>query len=154
MLPRKASMTEIYKCKSAFHKHRGCLQSLIASTRAPNTVYQVKKRYPDGRGAARVNMEGDLNVSFPKTLTTSPPSPHKRHTVTTEDGERVVVDDETHNVVDGHDDENVQDEEEEYEDMDISGVNVAWKFLLAGGIAGIGGLFLSRCLGLGRGTPC
>jgi hypothetical protein len=99
-------------------------------------------------------MEGDLNVSFPKTLTTSPPSPHKRHTVITEDGERVVVDDETHNVVDGHDDENVQDEEEEYEDLDISGVNVAWKFLLAGGIAGIGGLFFVPLSWLGgRGNP-
>jgi len=112
MLPRKASMPEIYK------------------------FYQVKKRYPDGRGAARVNMEGDLNVSFPKTVSSTPPSPHKRHAVTTEDGERVIVDDETHNVVDGHDEENVQDEEE-YEDQDISGVNVAWKFLLAGGIAGL-----------------
>ncbi|ORX36264.1 mitochondrial carrier domain-containing protein [Kockovaella imperatae] len=48
MLPRKATPFEIYK------------------------FYQVRKRFSDGRGAARVDKEGDLNVSFPKSQGDTP----------------------------------------------------------------------------------
>lgn len=142
MLPRKASMPEIYKCK--------CRNSGIVALHSyphfpfpcHHSVYQVKKRYPDGRGAARVNMEGDLNVSFPKTLSTSsstpPSSPRSatKRSLSDEDSDE-DLDDLGVGVIDGHDG-HIHTDDDEYEDQDISGVNVAWKFLLAGGIAGLG----------------
>ncbi|WRT65330.1 uncharacterized protein IL334_002273 [Kwoniella shivajii] len=98
MLPRKATPFEIYK------------------------FYQVKKRTSDGRGAARVDKEGDISVSFPKAPNSSqqstasgffnPPSPH-------------------------HDEEYADTPEEETgEEEVVEDRNEAWRFLLAGGIAG------------------
>ncbi|GFZ43000.1 Uncharacterized mitochondrial carrier [Saitozyma sp. JCM 24511] len=88
MLPRKATPFEIYK------------------------FYQVRKRFSDGRGAARVDKEGDLNVSFPKRP--PPPPSHEG-----EEGK-------------GEDFADTLDEEEEVQ-LDR---HEAWRFLLAGGIAG------------------
>ncbi len=109
-------------------------------------VYQVKKRYPDGRGAARVNMEGDLNVSFPKSLTsassTPPSSPRSasRRTLSDEECDQELNKGTSDfDVVDGHDG-HAHGDDEEYDEQDISGIHVAWKFLLAGGIAGLGEL--------------
>ncbi|WWC87477.1 uncharacterized protein L201_002366 [Kwoniella dendrophila CBS 6074] len=98
MLPRKATPFEIYK------------------------FYQVKKRTSDGRGAARVDKEGDINVSFPKAPNSSqqstaagffnPPTPH-------------------------HDEEYADTPEQEPEEEEVGlERNEAWRFLLAGGIAG------------------
>lgn len=111
----------------------------------PSPVYQVKKRYPDGRGAARVNMEGDLNVSFPKTVTTassaptSPRSASKRPAVDADDDE---AEGRATRMVDGASDDDLLDgavPEDDFDEQDIGGLSVAWKFLLAGGIAGLGG---------------
>ncbi|WVR04148.1 hypothetical protein IAU60_001147 [Kwoniella sp. DSM 27419] len=98
MLPRKATPFEIYK------------------------FYQVRKRSSDGRGAARVDKEGDISVSFPKSPNSStqstaagffhPPQPHH--------------DEEYADTVDENDME-VEVVQEKHE---------AWRFLLAGGIAG------------------
>ncbi|WWC98941.1 hypothetical protein V866_005835 [Kwoniella sp. B9012] len=98
MLPRKATPFEIYK------------------------FYQVKKRTSDGRGAARVDKEGDISVSFPKTPNSSqqstaagffhPPQPH-------------------------HDEEYADTPGTEPEEEEIvEERSEAWRFLLAGGIAG------------------
>lgn len=120
LLPRKASVAEIYK------------------------FYQVKKRFHDGRGAARVNMDGELNVSFPRIPTTGAGGTKKPKAEGDDE-------DEKSSLVDGHEagevahthaiaiaqGENREDEEDEEEDEGMmSGKYVAWKFLLAGGIAG------------------
>jgi hypothetical protein len=87
-------------------------------------------------------MEGDLNVSFPKTLSTSsstpPSSPRSatKRSLSDEDSDE-DLDDLGVGVIDGHDG-HIHTDDDEYDDQDISGVNVAWKFLLAGGIAGLG----------------
>ncbi|RSH94259.1 hypothetical protein EHS25_004062 [Saitozyma podzolica] len=96
MLPRKATPFEIYK------------------------FYQVRKRFSDGRGAARVDKEGDLNVSFPKRP--PPPPSHEG-----EEGK-------------GEDFADTLDEEEEVQ-LDR---HEAWRFLLAGGIAGAVALVFSK----------
>ncbi|OCF44486.1 solute carrier family 25 (mitochondrial phosphate transporter), member 23/24/25/41 [Kwoniella heveanensis CBS 569] len=97
MLPRKVTPFEIYK------------------------FYQVKKRFSDGRGAARVDKEGDISVSFPKapnapaTSTAAgffnPPQHHDEYADTPDDGDMEI--------------EVVQEDRHE-----------AWRFLLAGGVAG------------------
>ncbi|BEI93587.1 uncharacterized protein CcaverHIS019_0600460 [Cutaneotrichosporon cavernicola] len=102
LLPRRATPFEIYK------------------------FYQVHKRFSDGRGAARVNMDGDPILSFPK----APGTPE-------------------HSTAEGffrpHDHEDPQDDLEET--LDVLGDededyyepetrHEAWRFLLAGGIAG------------------
>lgn len=155
LLPRKASVAEIYK------------------------YYQVRKRIIDGRGAARLNMDGDLSVSFPKTLSSPSSSPtsnnsqnvdpadtvksihpkvtsgapadtmqgHKAHPPGTQkhalisykdtngvESSKVDRADSTDLAEDHHD--VGEDEEEEEESTNGIGADVAWKFLLAGGIAG------------------
>jgi len=152
------------------------------------TDYQVRKRINDGRGAARLNMDGDLSVSFPKspkssTSSTSLPSSdtssashpqvvsgaqterkpgskprppgHQKHAmITCKDREARLVDgyevcdDESKGVPVDHasrtdqmaSGQHLHDEEEEEEEEGVSGIgaDVAWKFLLAGGIAGAG----------------
>ncbi|AFR97689.2 solute carrier family 25 (mitochondrial phosphate transporter), member 23/24/25/41 [Cryptococcus neoformans] len=101
MLPRKATPFEIYK------------------------FYQVRKRFSDGRGAARVDKEGDISVSFPKapnspqTSTAAgffhPPKQHKEE------------DDEFADTPGPYDEDVEVVQEDRHE---------AWRFLLAGGIAG------------------
>ena len=65
MLPRKATPFEIYKCRLLSTPQFWETFSRLA-------VYQVRKRFSDGRGAARVDKEGDLNVSFPKAPISPP----------------------------------------------------------------------------------
>lgn len=105
LLPRRATPFEIYK------------------------FYQVHKRFSDGRGAARVNMDGDPILSFPK----APGSPEhstaqgffKQH------GEEGVDDplDDLDTKVDI-----LEDEDEDYYEPETR--HESWRFLLAGGIAG------------------
>ena len=90
-------------------------------------VYQVRKRFSDGRGAARVDKEGDLNPSFPKT------APDKQNRISGEagfgDGDPDTQNgDEFGDTVEGQQDGAQEDRHE------------AWKFLLAGGEAGAGQL--------------
>ncbi|WWD16881.1 hypothetical protein CI109_101313 [Kwoniella shandongensis] len=100
MLPRKATPFEIYK------------------------FYQVRKRFSDGRGAARVDKEGDLNVSFPKAPNGPTQSTaagffnHSKH----EEGDEDFAD-----IVDEDEDEVEVVQEDRHE---------AWRFLIAGGWAG------------------
>jgi solute carrier family 25 phosphate transporter 23/24/25/41 len=94
----------------------------------PNEIYkfyQVHKRFSDGRGVARVDKDGDLNPSFPK----APGGPehstaagfllHYEHTESPVDNLDDAVD--------------VEDEEVYIID---EGRHDAWRFLLAGGVAG------------------
>ncbi|KAJ9110277.1 hypothetical protein QFC19_001680 [Naganishia cerealis] len=127
LLPRKASVAEIYK------------------------FYQVRKRFADGRGAARVNMDGDLSVSFPKTTAPPSSSPGTASTPTQKTSETLAVC-QAHEaaLVDGHEYcgsseaqladgarlEHVEEEEEDTDDNMEFNRHVAWKFLLAGGVAG------------------
>ena len=104
MLPRKATPFEIYKCtcKSVLDlEANGC------------SVYQVRKRFSDGRGAARVDKEGDMIPSFPKT-----------HGDSSTGGKIRKEDDEFGDESNGH-----APQEDRHE---------AWRFLLAGGEAGAG----------------
>lgn len=104
LLPRRATPFEIYK------------------------FYQVHKRFSDGRGAARVNMDGDPILSFPKAPGSPEHStaqgffkPHEHH-----DDENPV--DDLDNKID------VDEEDEDYYEPETR--HEAWRFLLAGGIAG------------------
>ncbi|EIW66204.1 hypothetical protein TREMEDRAFT_21181, partial [Tremella mesenterica DSM 1558] len=99
MLPRKATPFEIYK------------------------YYQVKKRYSDGRGAARVDKEGDMSVSFPKPQAESLGAASATlfgHPKKDENSE------------------GLEDEvEEDFGDAEVQeDRHEAWRFLLAGGVAG------------------
>ena len=85
-------------------------------------VYQVRKRFSDGRGAARVDKEGDLNVSFPKS-----PSQPQVSTASALFG----------TAKDRDDDDEFGDTVDE-QDMVTEDRHEAWRFLLAGGIAGAG----------------
>jgi hypothetical protein len=102
LLPRRATPFEIYK------------------------FYQVHKRFSDGRGAARVNMDGDPILSFPK----APGGPEHS---TAEGFFR------PHDHDDPQDDledtlDVLEDEDEDYYEPETR--HEAWRFLLAGGIAG------------------
>lgn len=101
MLPRRATPNEIYK------------------------FYQVHKRYQDGRGAARVDKDGDLNPSFPK----APGSPEH----STAAGFMLPA--EKHESPEDDMDDTVDLDDGEEDDAHI-GSHDAWRFLLAGGIAG------------------
>lgn len=111
MLPRKATPFEIYKCKFrvliSSQSLYGAIKLIIFS------VYQVRKR-SDGRGAARVDKEGDISISFPKRA--SPPPVLERDDE--EDGDQYA---------DTLEQESAPEER-----------NEAWRFLLAGGLAGAG----------------
>ncbi|KIY49290.1 mitochondrial carrier [Fistulina hepatica ATCC 64428] len=99
LLPRKISAEEIY------------------------TYYRLRKFMgDDGRGAARVNMEGDVSLSAED----KPPE----HKIRPTHGGRA-----TQEVEDGHEDVYEEDEDEVYAHNVIGGKTAA-KFLLAGGIAG------------------
>lgn len=76
-------------------------------------VYQVRKRLDDGRGAARVDKEGDITISFPRAdHPSSPPLPAPKQA------------------------EDFGDDEDEGDRQD--GRHEAWRFLAAGGLAGAG----------------
>jgi solute carrier family 25 phosphate transporter 23/24/25/41 len=78
----------------------------------------VRKRFSDGRGAARVDKEGDINVSFPKAP----------------DGPQHSTASALFGTAKGKDKaEDFQEPVEPQEDR-----HEAWRFLLAGGIAGAG----------------
>lgn len=103
MLPRRATPLEIYK------------------------FYQVHKRFSDGRGAARVNMDGDPNPSFPKAPGDPEHStaegflhPQPRH-------DQMPANDDFDDIMDLDEDEEYNAEFHKHD---------AWRFLLAGGIAG------------------
>lgn len=92
-------------------------------------VYQVRKRFSDGRGAARVDKDGDLNVSFPK-----PPGQASTSSALfgagTAQKEQEPEEDEFADTLDG---DAAQEDRHE-----------AWRFLLAGGIAGAGESYVRR----------
>lgn len=123
MLPRRATPFEIYKCESnaSLDSSLPIFHALITC----QTDYQVKTRYSDGRGAARVDKEGDINVSFPR-------APGSTSTSTALFGSKA-------------DKEKDQDEaDDDFGDtVDETAAQVdhheAWRFLLAGGVAGAGG---------------
>ncbi|KAA1466367.1 mitochondrial carrier [Dentipellis sp. KUC8613] len=108
LLPRKVSTAEIYR------------------------YYQVGKFLgDDGRGVARVNMEGDVTLSAedkPPPPYISPPPPPPSEGVARVDQELITDEDED-------EDEEMFDEEEE-EQAGWLGGQTALKFLFAGGIAG------------------
>lgn len=93
----------------------------------------MRKRFSDGRGAARVDKEGDINVSFPK----APDGP--QHSTASalfgsNKGKDKAVNEEE--VVEGDDFGDVEHEGEEVHEHEDR--HEAWRFLLAGGIAGAG----------------
>ena len=150
LLPRKASVQEIYKCMWAVLPEMYSLCSVVWSR---FTVYQVKKRFPDGRGAARVNMDGDLSVSFPKSTTSSSNSSNASSSSSSKSSPEDLANcrENEASLVDGHEDcgssgrslvdhsnQIVQEEDEDTEDHMEFNRHVAWKFLLAGGVAGAG----------------
>ena len=95
--------------------------------------YQVKTRYSDGRGAARVDKEGDINVSFPR-------APGSTSTSTALFGSKAAKE---------KDQEDVEaDDFGDTVDDSTAGVDhhEAWRFLLAGGVAGAGTSHLSSLL--------
>lgn len=100
MLPRRATPMEIYK------------------------FYQVHKRTSDGRGAARVDKEGEPIMSFPK----GPGSPEH----STAEGFLKPAHQHDEPVDDLDDTLDVLDDEE----YEPGRPHQAWRFLLAGGIAG------------------
>lgn len=102
LLPRRATPFEIYK------------------------FYQVHKRFSDGRGAARVNMDGDPIPSFPK----APGGPE--HSTAQGFFRPHEHDDPQDNLEDKLD--VLEDEDEDYYEPETR--HEAWRFLLAGGIAG------------------
>ena len=116
MLPRKATPFEIYKCAFFSGARKGKLTL--------GAVYQVRKRFSDGRGAARVDKEGDINVSFPKKPGESSTSGALFGTASPQTEETGRDGDEF-----GDDEEGHTPPEDKHE---------AWKFLLAGGEAGAG----------------
>jgi len=97
---------------------------MLPRTATPNEIwkfYQVHKRFSDGRGAARVDKDGEPIPSFPK----APGSPEH----STAAGFLLHHDQDS--PVDDLDDTIDEDEEMIHEDR-----HEAWRFLLAGGIAG------------------
>ncbi|KAL1410312.1 hypothetical protein Q8F55_004318 [Vanrija albida] len=100
MLPRRATPTEIWK------------------------FYQVHKKFGDGRGAARVDKDGDLTASFPK----APGSP-EHSTAAGFLRKHDHADDK--NALDTYDDDDDEDEP-----LVTEGRHEAWRFLVAGGVAG------------------
>ncbi|KAI0081721.1 mitochondrial carrier [Panus rudis PR-1116 ss-1] len=103
LLPRKASTEEIYR------------------------YYEVKRFLgDDGRGAARVNMEGDVSLSAEDMVTTRPYTPSSKDV--TED----LID---HTM--GIDDDDLGEEDiVEEEEHHVFGGSLAARYLLAGGVAG------------------
>lgn len=93
-------------------------------------VYQVRKRFSDGRGAARVDKDGDISVSFPRSAGQTSTSSALFGSGSAQDEEE----DEFADPIDG---------DAAHEDR-----HEAWRFLLAGGIAGAGALRLE-----GRRSP-
>jgi solute carrier family 25 phosphate transporter 23/24/25/41 len=77
----------------------------------------VATRYNDGRGAARVDKEGDINVSFPRP-------PGSTSTSTALFGPKSQ-------------DHQEDDFEDTVEEAQVDH-HEAWRFLLAGGVAGAG----------------
>lgn len=99
--------------------------------------YQVRKAYSDGRGAARLNSDGDVSPSYP-----SPPTPASKTSTTDAQSRRSEAGSNPVSTSAGGSDsvEEEEEEEEEGEEADGNGLSgmVALKFLGAGGIAGAG----------------
>lgn len=123
MLPRRATPFEIYKCKSISCPNSGLIFGRIGAKYRAD--YQVKTRYSDGRGAARVDKEGDINVSFPR-------APGSTSTSTALFGSKAAKEKDQEDV----------DADDFGDIVDDSSTGVdhheAWRFLLAGGVAGAG----------------
>ncbi|KDQ64584.1 hypothetical protein JAAARDRAFT_187904 [Jaapia argillacea MUCL 33604] len=114
LLPRKVSTEEIYR------------------------YYEVRKYFgDDGRGAARLTMEGDVSLSAedkPPSIYLMSRTIHHPHSATPVDHRSTVEQGEED---DYEYDQEYDDEEEEEEEVHHSlGGSTAVKFLLAGGIAG------------------
>jgi solute carrier family 25 phosphate transporter 23/24/25/41 len=86
----------------------------------------VTTRYSDGRGAARVDKDGDINVSFPRP-------PGSTSTSTALFGSK--ADKEKDQDQDDAEEDDFADTVDETAHVDH---NEAWRFLLAGGVAGAG----------------
>jgi solute carrier family 25 phosphate transporter 23/24/25/41 len=133
MLPRKATPFEIYKCESPSKlslRWVGEADELVI-------VYQVRKRFSDGRGAARVDKEGDINVSFPKAPDGPQHSTASALFGKTKGKDRAVAEEQVQGQGQGDDFGDVEHEGEEVPEHEDR--HEAWRFLLAGGIAGAGG---------------
>ncbi|KAL4241926.1 mitochondrial carrier family protein [Abortiporus biennis] len=107
---------------------------LLPRTASPAEIfryYTVKKSMgDDGRGAARVNMEGDVSLSAEDMATKHPRSIPQ---FTSE----VSISQDEYSPEDGEDEDEFFDhEEEEEEHHEFLGGSVAARFLLAGGFAG------------------
>ncbi|KAF7798945.1 hypothetical protein EIP86_010173 [Pleurotus ostreatoroseus] len=117
LLPRKASTAEIFR------------------------YYKVKKFMgDDGRGPARVNMEGDVSLSaedMSPTRPYHPPVKHASHQVPVDYEEDDLEEDEELD-----DDDYYLEGEDEEEPHSWIGGSTAAKFLLAGGVAGAGGFLI------------
>jgi len=92
-----------------------CKEEMSRMTLTPD--YQVTTRYNDGRGAARVDKDGDLNVSFPR-----PPGSTSTSTA----------------LFGSKSDKDKPEEDDDFQDTEDPPVDhhEAWRFLLAGGVAG------------------
>lgn len=138
-------------------------QSLLTNP----TVYQVRKRSSDGRGAARVDKEGDINISFPKRPPTPPPKPGSASGSGSGSGSGSAslsssaggtAGTSQNQGLAGSGDEEDDGYEDQVADTDThaGGGSDAWRFLLAGGIAGAGMSFLNvLCCSIGvQGVKC
>ena len=163
MLPRSASVPEIYRVRpSSLLPLR--FPPLIPRPNSASLYlqfYQVRKRYPDGRGAARVNSDGDLSPSFPTapqplqptkpkppipapttpstTTPSSPPSVGNSSTPSSPPSTEAHHHSIAGGIIRGEDEDEDEDEDDdEWEDGNGISVDIAGKFLAAGGIAGAG----------------
>lgn len=125
MLPRRATPFEIYKCNSILFSYLSPHSERQRLRADKELDYQVKTRYSDGRGAARVDKEGDINVSFPR-------APGSTSTSTALFGSKAAKEKDQEDV----------DADDFGDTVDDSAAGVdhheAWRFLLAGGVAGAG----------------
>ena len=151
-------MPEIYRVRTAHHLFPFAFSLLTFLLHSPLQFYQVRKRYPDGRGAARVNADGDLSPSFPSP---SPPSkPPAPPAAPAPAGNPPLVNQQPpkgvksgppaqeahhHSMAGGiihgeaqDEDDDEEEEDEEWGDQNGISVGIAGKFLAAGGIAGAG----------------
>lgn len=158
LLPRSASVPEIYRVPFALslsHRRLARDSDAILYLSCLPQFYQVRKLYSDGRGAARLNSDGDISPSFPSSPPKpSSPTPEQKEQKAQEAKQRSetaassgsnateVLDSNGEVHRHGVDSEEEEEEEEETDSNGLSGA-VALKFLAAGGLAGAG---QSSCL--------